>query len=496
MYRKLALLLLPLLLIVTACQDDVEPPIERDLTQIQTLDTLRAVIASNSTSYFLYRGEPMGFEYELLQQFAEDYELVFRPNVVRDRDSLYNSLNRGLGDVAAGRLVPTARDSAQVKFTAPLYKTQPAVVQQTAPFDSSKVPMGAENIIEGHEIPEGIPQQPMDIEVRPVTKPSDLADTEVYLPGLSGYYDRLIELSDTISGDIEVVELGGEVSPEALIFSVARGLIELTVSQEDVAQLNESYFGNLRVKPRLGPPHQVAWAVRSNAPELQQALDEWLAEEKDSGRYNALYEKYYVDRRGYEERIGDDYLSSETGRLSDYDDLIKQHARQIDWDWRLLASQTYQESKFQPQARSWAGAMGLLQLMPGTARQYGVSDPYDPEDNVGGAVRFIEWLKEYWADKIADEDERLKFILASYNTGHGHVEDARRLTEKHGDDTTKWEDVAYWLLQKSKRQYYTDPVVKYGFCRGLEPVTYVSRILDRFEHYRQFVVDDEPEATT
>ena len=89
---------------------------------------------------------------------------------------------------------------------------------------------------------------------------------------------------------------------------------------------------------------------------------------------------------------------------------------------------------------------------------------------------------------VADSTERLKFVLASYNAGAGHVEDAQRLAAKHGDDPKKWDSVAYWLLQLSQAEGYTDPVVKFGFCRGLEPVTYVSVILDRFEHYRQFVV--------
>jgi len=125
--------------------------------------------------------------------------------------------------------------------------------------------------------------------------------------------------------------------------------------------------------------------------------------------------------------------------------------------------------------------------MPATASEFGVHNSRDPEDNVRGAVRFLKWLTDHWSKKIKDKDESLKFILASYNAGAGHVEDAQRLAEKYGDNPERWEDVAYWLLQKSKVQYSTDPVVKYGFCRGIEPVTYVSLILERLEHYRKFV---------
>jgi membrane-bound lytic murein transglycosylase F len=116
-----------------------------------------------------------------------------------------------------------------------------------------------------------------------------------------------------------------------------------------------------------------------------------------------------------------------------------------------------------------------------------VSDPWDPDQNVAGAVRFLRDLERIWTPRIPDPAERLKFILAAYNTGTGHVEDAQRLAEKNGGNPAVWKDVSFWLLQKSKRQVYTDPVVKYGFSRGLEPVTYVDRVLDRFEHYKQFV---------
>ena len=133
--------------------------------------------------------------------------------------------------------------------------------------------------------------------------------------------------------------------------------------------------------------------------------------------------------------------------------------------------------------------------MPPTAREFGVRNPLDPEDNVQGACKFLKWLTDYWTERIPDEGERLKFILASYNTGAGHVEDAQRLTEKYGGNREKWDDVSYWLLQKSTQQYSTDPVVKFGFCRGLEPVNYVSHILARFEHYKQYLAASRGETT-
>lgn len=459
-------------------------PIERDLREIQERGTLTVIAPYNSTSYFIYKGEPLGYEYELLQAFATEHNLQLKMLVVTDRKSIYSLLNSGEGDIAAGRLVPTPEDEAHVSFTRALYRTEPALVQQaTGPETASK---GAQEALKpgpADETPE------IDIQARLVTRPAQLAGQTVTLPQQSPYKRTLIELADNISGDINVVEMGGEIQDEALAQKVARGEVQFTVMQDNLAQLKEAEFKNLKVRPILGSSHNVTWAVRKNASALLNELNDWIDEKKNGPLFDQLYKKYFIDRRKYLERMESEFLTSSTGKLCEYDELLKRYAAELNWDWRLLAAQTFQESRFKPDARSWAGATGLLQLMPATARAYGVHNALDPEDNIQGAVRFLKWLNEFWSDQITDDNERLKFILASYNTGAGHVQDAQRLAEKYGGNPNAWSDVSYWLLQKSTQQYSTDPVVKFGFCRGLEPVNYVTHILERFDHYKQFVAN-------
>jgi len=255
----------------------------------------------------------------------------------------------------------------------------------------------------------------------------------------------------------------------------------------NLALLKEAEFKNLKVRPVIGRSQSVAWAVRKNSPELISQLNTWIEEKQNGALFDRLYKKYFIDRRSYLERVTSEYLTSTTGKLCEYDELFKRNAAELNWDWRLMAAQAFQESRFKRDARSWAGAQGLMQMMPATGRQYGVKNPLDPEDNVQGAVRFLKWLNQYWLERIPDERERLKFILASYNAGAGHVDDAQRLTVKYGGNPQSWEDVSYWLLQKSTQQYSSDPVVRFGFCRGIEPVNYVDFILKRFDHYKQFV---------
>jgi membrane-bound lytic murein transglycosylase F len=471
--------------VATSRGDAAPDPAARDWPGVRARDTLRVAAPYNSTTYFIYRGEPLGFEYELLKRFAADHGLALHLVVVQQRDSLLAMLRDGRVDVVAARLVPMPEDARRVAYTRALYHTNPVLVQRRgAPgAAAAALPAAVDTVLERG--PAERAPAPSTIRARLVRRPAELAGRSVTLPEDSPYERTLLELADAISGDIHVVEV--DASAEALMREVAKGRVAYTVTDGNLAKLQSAYFRNLVVRPVVGAERKVAWAVRPGARQLRDTLDAWIAAEQTGALLERLYQKYFVDANGFKTRIASRYLTSTTGRLSPYDSLLKAHAARLGWDWRLLGSQMYQESQFKPTARSWAGAQGLMQLMPATARQFGARDVRDPAQNVAAGVRFLEWLERHWADEIADRGERLKFILASYNAGAGHVEDARRLTGKHGDDPDRWDDVAYWLLQLSKAEHYDDPVVRYGFVRGLEPVTYVSLILARFEHYRQFV---------
>jgi membrane-bound lytic murein transglycosylase F len=465
---------------------ELPDPVDRDLDAIVEGGHLTMLTMTNATSYFIYRGELMGFEFGLLWSFARDHDLALEVEVVDDRFELLRRLNAGDGDVVASQLTATEELARRVALTDPLYTTDPALVQPVAPPEEAGLAGPAEDLI--LDDPAAFEER-VEISARLIREPAELAGEEVHVPSHTQTVDRLVELEDRISGDIHVVELGGDVSHEELIQEVAAGEVALTAAPEAIARLNQAYFENIAVRPTLGPDLSIVWAVRENAPELRRALDHWLDSKRGTAAWRQMYEKYFVDRRGYRDRRDSRYLTSVTSELSEWDPLVKQHADQIGWDWRLLASQMFQESRFDPKARSWAGAAGLLQLMPATAEQFGVRNVYDPEDNVAGAARYLAWLARYWQDQVPDPEERMKFVLGSYNAGQGHVQDARRLATKYGDDPTSWDDVSYWLLQKSKREIYTDPVVYFGFVRGLEPVTYVSYILERYDHYLRFVRD-------
>ncbi len=184
-------------------------------------------------------------------------------------------------------------------------------------------------------------------------------------------------------------------------------------------------------------------------------------------------------------RIFSPMLDRNSGVISHYDAYFKAYSRDIRWDWRLMAAQCYQESTFDPKAVSFAGAKGLMQIMPGTADHLGVdrSKLYDPETSIAAAAKLIKELTQAFSD-IRDPYERTNFVLASYNGGSHHVRDAMALAKRDGKNPHRWSDVSAYVLNLAKAQYYNDPIVKYGYMRGSETVDYVAKIRERHATYR------------
>lgn len=178
------------------------------------------------------------------------------------------------------------------------------------------------------------------------------------------------------------------------------------------------------------------------------------------------------------------------GHISEYDNLFKAYAKTIDWDWKLLAAQGYVESRFDPNATSWAGAKGLMQLMPGTARNYGLSpeEITNPEKNIEAATKSIRDLNKSLKKYVPDDAERIKFILAAYNSGIAHIYDAIALAKKYGKNPQIWHgNVSEALLMKSNPEFYNDDVCKYGYFRGKQTVSYVNEVSQTYDIFCQAI---------
>ncbi len=227
----------------------------------------------------------------------------------------------------------------------------------------------------------------------------------------------------------------------------------------------------------------VQWAVADGSAELADSLNSWFkpelfAEVKKEESY--LFSSASVKRHVYAP-----FQNRQRGIISNYDNLFKKYAPTVRWDWRLMAAQCYQESCFDPKARSWAGARGLMQIMPSTASLLGLSmaDIHKPEPNIKAAAKYIQDLTQKFSE-VPNFNERQLFVLAAYNGGYYHIQDAMALAKKYGKNPHKWKDVAYYVLALQQPRFYNDPVVKSGYMRGSETVNYVDRIRQLYAQYR------------
>lgn len=457
--------------------ENTHPPAtaEIDLDSIQKRGYLNALVDNNSISYFIYKGQPMGYDYELLRLFADHINVRLKINVTTGIGTAIDKLNRGEGDVMAFPLTITKQRKEQVAFTRPHFNSYQVLVQRK---------------------PENWKKLTADqIEESMIRNPAELVGKEIHVLKNSSFIGRLENLSEEIGGDILVNVDTSDAQSEELIKMVANRLIDLTVADHSTAAVNAAYYPNIDVSTILSLPQQVAWGVRPNSPKLLEVFNAWLEQIKKEPTFMVIYNRYYKSPRTSRLRMKSDYSSLGGNKLSPYDDLIKIGADTLGWDWRLLAAVVYQESRFGLDDESWAGARGLMQLMPQTAERFGSADIDDPEENLRAGVKYLQYLDSYWRRTIADPDERTKFVLASYNAGLGHILDARELAAKYGKDPKVWEfNVEEMLLKKSLPEYFHDPVVRVGYCRCQETVNYVQEVLNRYDQYRAHITVDFPIA--
>jgi membrane-bound lytic murein transglycosylase F len=441
------------------------PEVLIDIAQIKKRGYLNALVDNNSISYFIYKGQSMGYEYELLNLLAKELGVDLKITITTGVERAIDQLNRGEGDILAFPLTITKDRTEYISFSNPHFHSYQVLVQRKP--DNWRH-LGVD-----------------DIEERVIRNPVELIGKDVYvLPGTS-FEKRLINLSEEIGGDINIIKDTSIAETESLIRKVAMGEIDYTVTDHTLAFVNSSYYPNLDVSTPLSVAQQVAWATRKNSPELLDFINKWLVKIKKNATFMVVYNRYYKSPRTSLLRLKSEYSSLGGNNLSPFDSLIRQGAEKLGWDWRLLASLVYQESNFMPKGESWAGARGLMQLMPSTAKRFGAVDPDDPRQSLLAGVGYLKYLDNYWQERVPDAKERVKFILASYNAGLSHIIDARKLAEKHGKNPAKWEDnVEFFLSKKSDPKFYRDPVVMAGFCKCEEPVNYVRDILDRYEEYK------------
>lgn len=428
----------------------------RDLESIVESGVLVAVTDINSTNYFIYKGEPMGYQFDLLQEFAQHLGVRLEIIAERDLETAFKMLDKGTVDIFANNLTITTSRSQHYAFSVPYSSTKQVLVQRV---DTGK-----------------------DL----IKNPLALGKKIVYVQKSSASAQRLNNLSEEIGDEIIVVEMPNYEVDE-LIELVSKGEIDYIVCDEDVARVNSFYYNNIDVETPVSFDQNLAWAVSKKSKDLLVNLNGWISEFTNTAEYRIIKGKYF-NNPYWAQKVFSENGRIKTGSISPWDDGFRYASSSINWDWRLFASLVYQESRFKQNAQSYRGAYGLMQFMPATAEFFGINHITDPQTQINAGGRYLLWLEERFKETVTDPEQRVKFILASYNAGLGHVTDARNLARKHGKDPNVWDhNVDFFIMNQSNPEFYCDTTVKYRSFRGVETYNYVSQIMQRYKHYQNIV---------
>jgi len=386
----------------------------------------------------MYRDKPMGFEYDLAKAFS-DYLGVELKVMTPPWEGLIDELNNEKGDIIAASLTIIPSREELVDFSDQHFTIQQKVILHKNNYQ--------------------------------IQTPEDLKGKTIDVRRHTSYEERLNELN--AEGLAINVRLNDDRPTEELIRMVAEKEIEITIADSNVALLNRRYYPDVKIAFPIQEPQYVGWAVKKGEKALLKKINQFFKKIKKDGTFEKIYEKYYanveifdyVDLKKYHQRL-------ET-RLPKYKAVIRKTSEKYGFDWRLMAAVIYQESHFNPQAKSFTGVEGIMQLTKVTAKEMGVMDRRDPIQSITGGIKYLNKLHDRYEE--ARDPDRLRIALASYNIGHGHIRDAQKIAKERDLDPNSWSALEQILPLLRYPKYYKKTT--HGYCRGTEPVRYVNRIL-------------------
>ncbi len=410
---------------------------------------LTVVTRNAPTTWYEGRDGNAGFEYELVKNFAAYLDVELK---IVSRDSVSGVLamiRQGKADIAAAGLTRTAERENGFLFGPAYQEVRQQVVCRRG---------GA----------------------RPKTV-KELADVELMVPANSSYVERLQSIKLRYP-EIDWRE-DENLNTENLLEQVWKKELECTIADSNIVAINRRYFPELSVRFDLGKPQSLAWILPVNAPRLREKIKAWYQVIANNGELSELKEKYY----GYIEVF--DYVDTRTLTrrikrvLPKFRPMFEQAGQRYGIDWTLLAAQSYQESHWNPRAKSPTGVRGIMMLTLTTAKEMGIKSRLNAKDNIMGGARYLSKMQKRLPKSITGHD-REWMALAAYNVGFGHMRDAFVLARRLEKNPDLWTDVSSVLPLLGQKKHYR--TLRHGYARGWEPVRYVKRIRD----YQDIIVQN------
>jgi membrane-bound lytic murein transglycosylase F len=434
-------------LIANSCsKSKVEKVANIDVKEIRKKGKITVLFENSTLSYFEYRGKKMGFEYEILDSFSRYIGIPLEVKVPLNSKEFSTFLNDGEGDLIAANLAVSLSEKDNYSFSNPYYFTHQVLIQRNS--DEA------------------------------IQEPLELSQKTVYIRSNSAFSRRLQCLQEEIGERINVRSLETDPITEDLIEMVVNKQIDFTIAHENLARISKELHPNLNIKTPLSFKQKIAFGIRHSSPELKKQLNAFIDKYVDSEHYKELKKRYF----DYLQEAPSEIVLTKKGQISPYDDIFKKVAKGYGWDWRFLAAVAFKESRFNPNARGFGGAYGLMQFMPNTGPKYGVVPGSTSEVQIAGGMKLIDKLYKLWSS-IPDTDQRMKFTLASYNAGKGHIDDAQRLASEYGLDPKVWDDNVAVMVQKlSQPEFYRSPLVKCGAYRG-HAYSYASSVFSKYKEW-------------
>jgi len=425
-----------------------------DLAGLRKRKVLRVLTRNSASTYFTWKGELLGFEYELAREFAKKHALALQIVVPPSREDLLEWLAEGKGDIVAAGLTPTEERQKLFAFSRSYNYASQVVVARAGDL-----------------------RMPRSIQ--------DLADRKLVVRTSSSYWTSLGSVLSK-GGAFEVIPAPEAMETEEIIARVAEGTYDLTLADSPIVDIEMTWRDDIEPAFELGTPLPQGWAVRKKDKQLLAAIDSYFQEEYRGVAYNLYHRKYFRNPNRIREAAT--ARTDRSGVISPYDALVRKQSSRYGIDWRLVAAQMYQESRFDPNATSWVGAIGLMQVMPRTGADMGFAELAVPENGIEAGVKYLAWLRDKFEADLPVTD-RMWFALASYNAGSGHVADARALARKRKLNPDRWfGNVEQTITLLAKPEFSSK--ARFGYCRGEEPAKYVREIRDRYDAYVRVAVSD------
>lgn len=483
-YFILSFILLCLLTAACHNKDDKSKSVSTDsmptiVVENKLPDTLVVGTIYSPASFFILKGDTLGYDYERICAFARDNGIAIRFHVATSMKELISLVENNKVHVAAYEVPMTAEYKEHVIHCGEQNITYQVLVQR-ATKDT-------------------------------LTDVTQLVGKEVYVIHGSSYEARLKNLDNELGGGIKIHAIDNDsLISEDLIDMVASGRLPYTVAESDIAQINKTYNDSISISLKIGFPQRASWATGKDRQWLATAIDNWASNNATITNAHTIKQRYFEMNKHHIDslRAMSDSLNfikqakTESGEIdyskiykrrdgdiSGYDRLFKKYAATAGLEWTVLAAIAYVESDFNPNAVSWAGAVGLMQVMPSTAKSYGFTeeDLRDPEKSVYIASLILSKTDKFLQSYISDRAERLRFNLGAYNAGVGHVVDAMKLAQKYNKNPHIWySNVEAAVLWKTHPEFYNDPVCSYGYCRGTETVNYVRQVENAYRVFRNY----------